>query len=725
MLISPAINIGIGNYGSSCIDSLVKNFIKREDFYLKYVSFHQLNLADGVVTKNTFDYASKRFTDSENSDDSEGIDHDWLLGNFLSDAYNHLINLRQELNSTVNFGAIHINLIFSAYETEHLEILSQTILKIDKLKNQGVFGEVQVKCYAILSDGKALASAREERNIVKTLDTLVAIREDNNILSQIFIFDDKNTRAVSLGIQNNSLAFAITEIIVALLQNEYAMFGALHSKNGVFSVGLGMVYSDELYFKAFFKNRILQSKIFLEKIYQGEKKISTTEYREVVAKSLIPYFDKKIELEEVIGAIKETVAPEKFRNTILCYEFLLLNLLGRHNDLQLIEPIDKEELYSIPDMIYQSLYDQVLTDEDKAKNHLMEVRNHKRKAAEYEARFDDSSDIQSPALEELKDEIDKHEESVEEIVNHYSKTFFRRELSVRSNFPILEKQIRDIESSKTKLTDEFKRKNIFTKLFCSKKHRGSLDKIEEEINNHKILLDQEKQNHEAATKELKADLEELYKTKSDLEEKHRELILAKKDIFNLKIEYQKDFDALPYLDYEFLHNIICPKILAEYEEKHQAQLQGNIQEVLKILYLETKSTKISFQKLLDHKIKLQVDSILDFKMEQYVLNEYVGLDLFKPYHFVEDLERLKQRSYAFYNSTPIYKARSHSLKYFNNSDLDRTEKIKSLLSENYTASIPSFIRSESHHKFALFTIDMVEDLNGIVKYNNHSQRDIH
>ena len=86
---------------------------------------------------------------------------------------------------------------------------------------------------------------------------------------------------------------------------------------------------------------------------------------------------------------------------------------------------------------------------------------------------------------------------------------------------------------------------------------------------------------------------------------------------------------------------------------------------------------------------------------------------------------LNQRSYAFYNSTPIYKARSHSLKYFNNSDFDRTEKVKNLLSENYTASIPSFIRSESHHKFALFTIDMVEDLNGIVKYNNHSQRDIH
>ena len=196
--------------------------------------------------------------------------------------------------------------------------------------------------------------------------------------------------------------------------------------------------------------------------------------------------------------------------------------------------------------------------------------------------------------------------------------------------------------------------------------------------------------------------------------------LGKKDIFNLKTNYQSDNDSMPYLDYEFLHNIICSNILEEYESKHRDQLQFNIQEVLKILYLETNSTKINFRELLDTKIKAQVDSIIDFKMEQYVLNEYAKNELFKPYHFVNDLDRLKQRAFPFFNSTPVYIPKSHKLKYFNNIDRERTAKIKSLLKENYTASIPSFIKSRSHHKFALLSIDMVDDLNGIVKYNNGS-----
>ena len=717
MLISPAINIGIGNYGSSCIESLVKNFIQRERFYLKYVSFHQLDMADGKILKNTFDYGSERFITDQNSDGSDASENDYLLGNFLSDAYNHLINLRQELNSTVNFGAIHINLIFSVYETEHLELLNQTILKIEELVTQGVFGEVQVKCYAILSNGKALASKQEEANIATSLDTLVAIREDHSILSQIFIFDDKNTRAVSLSIQNNSLAFAITEIIVALLQNEYAMLGALHSKNGVFSVGLGMVYFDELYFKAYFKNRILQSKIFLEKIYIGE-------YKLLAKDSLQPYIDKKKELDAVITAVKESTAPDKFKETIRCYEFLLLNLLGRHHEIQLMEPIDKEELYSVPDMIYQELYEQVLTDDEKEEKQLMALRNFKRKTAEFDALTTDSPDDISFELDELKDQLDNHQKSVSELVQHYSKVFWRKDLKVKSNFPILDMQMKAKESSKEKLIDDFRKKNIFSKFFGKGKHKNALDELEARINSYKNLVEVEGENLQLQTDQLKADLEQLYNLNADLEKKYQDLSLGKKDIFNLKDQYQKYMDSMPYLDYEFLHNIICSNILEDYENKHRHQLQVNIQEVLKILYLETDLTKIAFRHLLDTKINAQVDAIIDFKMDQYVLNEYESQELFRPYYFVNDLERLKQRAFPFFNSTPVYFPKSHSLKYFNNSHKERSAKIKSQLNENYTASIPSFIRSKSHHKFALLTIDMVEDLNGVVKYNNHSQRNI-
>src|SRR5690554_1455714 len=101
---------------------------------------------------------------------------------------------------------------------------------INQLRKQGDFGEVRVKCFSILTDGEGVATPVQEENIVRTLDTIVEIRKNYDILSHNFILDDKNTQAVSLKVTNNYHAFALSEIIVALIRNEYAMLGALHNK---------------------------------------------------------------------------------------------------------------------------------------------------------------------------------------------------------------------------------------------------------------------------------------------------------------------------------------------------------------------------------------------------------------------------------------------------------------------------------------------------------------
>lgn len=715
MLISPAINIGIGKYGASCVQQLAANFILREELFLDYLSFHQLELAEEMILPKTYYQDEFRF---ENRDIETTTDNDWLLGNFLSTAYNHLINLKHELSSKINFGAIHINLFFSAFETGHLELLCQTILKIDKLKEQGIFGEVQVKCYSVLSDGRALSTSAQEESIAKTLQKLVEIRKEYNILSHIFIFDDKNTQAISLGIHRQSLPFAMMEIIIALLQNEYRMTGSLHSENRIFAIGMGMVYFDQVYFKSFMKNKILESKIRLENIYEGEKNISTEEYREIVSNYVIPYLKGEKSFEDLIDHIENATTPCDFKNTMRCYEFLLLNLLGKHDDIKLVTPVDKEELYSIQDIIYHKIYEQILSESERAEKKLLDLKEYKKRASKREALEQEGSS----KSEIISQQLIPHENSVNDLIKYYNISQRRREILIKSKINLYKKTIKELETKGQNLIEDFKNKNLFAKWSGKRKYRESKIELEKQIVFNYNLLEEEESSLQTRTSNFQSELEELYKLKARLNSKLSGLLKGKKDIFNLKEEYQKRIDNLPYLDYEYLHNIISKELLLKYEDTHQAELQTNIKEVLRILYDESNNHRINFREELNKNIETQVNDIIDFKMLDYLLNEYDQINLFKPYDFTNDLKRLKQRAFPFFNAVPTYTPNPHFLKYFNDENKGKTERLQQLLKENYTANIPAFIRAKSNNKFGLMTIEMVEDLKDIVKYNNHHQR---
>ncbi|MEO6683256.1 MAG: hypothetical protein ABIN48_10600 [Ginsengibacter sp.] len=715
MSISPAINIGIGSYGANCIEKLADNFVQREQFFLDYLSFHQLIEIDEMIASKTH---KKGIFEPEQLDDQASMDNDWRLGNFLSGAYNHLINLNRSLNSKVNFGAIHINLFFAAYETGHIDLLCKTILKIDELKEQGTFGEVQVKCYSVLSDGKALSTKAQEESIVETLSKLVDIRRRYNVLSHIFIFDDKNTCAVSLGIHRDSLPFAMMEIVIVFLQNEYRMTGSLISENRVFSLGLGMVYFDELFFRAFMKNLILQTKIRLEKIHDGDKMISTIDYREIIDKKIIPYLNKELPFEKLIEAIEKVTAPVNFINTMRCYEFLLLNLLGHHDKIELIEPIDKEELFSIQDIIYQKLYEEVLTETEIEEKTLLDLKEYKKRVSEHDVLVKEDD----PRAEEMKKLLSEHEESVEKLIQQFSVPKRRKVIVVKSKIRLLEKTAKELESEVKKLKEDFENKNIFGRFFGKGRYKKFKAEIKDKIVASDILLNEERKSIQSKSNELQFQLEQLYKLQDTLSNKIKTLLDGKVDIFELKRKYQKELDAIAFLDYEFLHNIISPHILEEYETNHRDTLQHNLKGVLRTLFEESIRSRISFKKLLDNKISDQVNSIIDFKMNKYLLNEYDEMNLLKSYDFVNDLMLLKQRAFPFFNAIPSYTPKPHSLKYFNDADKIRTEKLRELLDGNYTGNIPSFIPVQSDNKFALITIEMVENLNDIVKFNNHFQR---
>lgn len=716
--ISPAINIGIGKYGAICLNNLGANFALRESKYADYVSFHQLNQVDGIISMHNFDFQSESFKELKFSAENIPDLQAWQLHSFISQAYNNLISLTNRLHLNVNFNSIHINLIFGAFETEHLELVKETILLIDKLRRQGDFGQVKVKCFSILSDGNGVPTPIQEENIVQTLDAIVEIRNNYNILSHNFILDDKNTHAVALNAKNNYLAFAISEIIVALIRNEYKMLGSLPNRIGTVSIGIGMVYFDIHYFTAFVKNRILKSKIEIEKLDGKKSKISISEYTSLVQEVLLPYVEGKEEVDFVIKNIQDVVVPEDFENTLGCYEFLLANILGEYDRVPLVEPIEANELYSINDLIYHLLYHQVIPDNTKKDKGLLSLKDYKNNRTEYNAKLRDKIDASDFEMLEEHQVLVKHNEEVEKLINYYANPTWRKRIMPIHSAESLVKEIEQAKSVQNKEKEKFNKKGFIRRFFGRRKYAEQKKASEELIKN----LENEKATCSGIKIKLESDLDKLYELKKKIKSLLNKLDIGIKDIHSMSKVYQKKMDSLPYLDFEFIQNIISAEKLAAYEAKHKEELQSNIKETLKILFTETIKKEKSFINLIDKKISQSTNSIINFKMTHHLLNEYDQMDLLKPFDFHSDIKKLKHSSLPFFNAIPTYSYQSHYLKYYDDSDRVRTIDLDVLLKENYSGSLPTTIHAANPDKFALITVEVVEDLKSIVKYNNHYMR---
>lgn len=719
-MISPAINIGIGQFGSLSLDDLTKNFVLRESQYIEYVSFHQLNSVDGKIHMSNFNFSSEEFEKIQlAADGSNQNGENWELKSFISNAYNFLINIDRGLNLNVNFNSIHINLIFAAFEIEHLELLKETILLIDSLKFSGDMGQVSLKCFSILSDENGISTPLQNENIVKTLDVLVEIRKKNNILSHIFILDDKNTQTVSLNINNNYLNFAISEMIVALMRNQYAILENLPSNPiGVFSFGFGMVYFDIHYFIAYFKNKILESKIGTEQIRTRVRDISVSEYNEIVNNTFIPYAEERLDTDSLINNIQKVIDPEYYNHNLGSYEFLLISLLGKHSKISLTKSLEEDEIYSIDDMIYSKLYRYILTDKEKTEEGFLDLKYYKQIVAEYQARIKDGGVLQDDSEnQQLKEKIEKHKTAVSEIIQYFSHNSRRKTAKLNDSIGNLAKQIIQAKDDLKEVKDNFNNKGKLIQFFSRTRYEKQKENAENRISD--LVKSQEVNLHEEIIK-IKAILDQLYAFKSELQKTFDILNNGITGMFFLKSRYHDEIQKLPYLDYAFLHNVISAEKLANYEKTHRTELQTEIKDILKILYSEAENSTDFISKL-DEKIERQTRSIIDFKMLNYLLNEYDDMNLLKKFDFVNDLVRLKQRSLPFFNAIPTYNHQSHHLKYFDNRDQQRTGHVQDLLKQNDPSGIPSFIHSESPDKFALLTVEVIYELKSIVKYNNHFQ----
>lgn len=109
-------------------------------------------------------------------------------------------------------------------------------------------------------------------------------------------------------------------------------------------------------------------------------------------------------------------------------------------------------------------------------------------------------------------------------------------------------------------------------------------------------------------------------------------------------------------------------------------------------------------------------------MIDYLFGKYDELNLFRKFDFDTDINALKQRVFAFVNVIPTYSHQSHSLKSIKHINENSKNALAKKLEGNFSAGIPAYIPMRSNDKFIFYTIERIDSLRDIVKYNNHFGR---
>ena len=105
---------------------------------------------------------------------------------------------------------------------------------------------------------------------------------------------------------------------------------------------------------------------------------------------------------------------------------------------------------------------------------------------------------------------------------------------------------------------------------------------------------------------------------------------------------------------------------------------------------------------------------IDFKMSEYVLNGYSTCEFLKHWN-ISQIDGLKHSSVPFINIASGSDLNTLFLSAYN--DRHRKGDIVAAMDSNYPGTPPSNINIDENNKFILFSIEVINDLKNIVKYN--------
>jgi len=697
MPISPSINIGVGDLGSFCVRGIKDHIFLREENMIYYMSFQK-------VIKNE---ESLCIEVADNEGNFKKIDDENDVNNIIQNSYNDLIRLINQTELNPNFFSIHFNFYLSAYDKDHYELLFEFIKKIDAFSKKGVFQSVEIKCFLILSNGNGLINESENKLIHSCLDQYCELKSELNVVTLAFIIDDRNTQAVYLGNNYEYLPFALAEIILALMCQQSGMLNNLNDKLGIYAIGLGMLYFDKKYFKAFMRNEILKTKI-------DEEQINIKRDDEFYAKKKYIQFSKDILNKYCIGTINGIDLLKeveellvKDNRTLGDYKFILDKILHRSN-----ESNNNIGLYNLEDAIYATLFYKFLTKAEIEEKGLISFEELKQLQTEI-SKLKTDQVVNKHLLQKNQEKIDAHFNAKSELLNKY--------IEIESRDELIEK----IEEQKTGINEEFQKAESNNNSFREEYNNSSAIKrwfFKNRYSKHTRNFESNKKEYEERVAKLEIqkeninDIGKLFDLLGRLEKQYNQIEKAIESLRNLKCELETELEHFSFIKWVYIQNIISDKLLQKYELDHRNELQEGIENAL--LIIDNHDNVADFTRTIMSGIFNNVEEIIDFKIVEYMLGRYDKRELFRKIDFDRMIEKLKLSEYPFFNAAPGYTGVSHHLQYFND---ENPQELKQLfnqsLSRNYNGPMPYFIKSDSRNKFALMTIYVIQELSQIVKYN--------
>ncbi len=728
MLVNPSINIAIGNYGKSCNDSFHKHFLEREKDLKNYASFYNLEQED-----NSLKYFSENeIKDSitlnveENPDDHFSADDtQFFLKNFVNSIYNNQINLLDQLNTQVNFKIVNVNIIFSSFENLNAELAGNLIKNIKELSDEGMISHVVIKAFIILSKNGDLLNKQEEIVTYTNLEKLKVIQKDNNsIFSNIIFIDDKNTSAVFLDINPTSIGFVLNEFITYLMTNHYNMLGNLMDSEFI-SIGIGMLYFDEIYFQKFFRSKIIDAKIVQEQLDPAEHLITTSHYKNIRDQYFNPVVVNKgtVDISSLINACKNLELHENC--TLKSYKFLLSHLTGDFKAVPLKEPLLHIDKISIYDTLYQLI-----------KNSFpgldgVDILEHKKLLDEIDTintKLRDHKNENEEGL--LNDIIAEIENNLTEkkIIETTQKLQIKTTLNEfkRKDQPTLKRQIdthnvasiEELQKRRVDLTTGFNKKFFFIKWFIQGDHNRKLAAIDDDI----IRVESVRKDTQQAFENLSSSVQDLYIVIEELELKYKNLNKAIEGIFKLQKTYNSEYENSELFDYLFINHVIDKGILNNYFKNHTAALLTNLKDTIGQLISAQPFSRTKYGSYLTDRINETIDEIIDFKMVHYLLNKYDDLNLLKKANPQKNVTNLVKISVPFFNADNAFITNnSHRLILHKDHNHIDTHNLKENLKQVF-AVVPQQIRTLNPNKFSLVKIDVIPDFTSLVKYNMGKKR---
>lgn len=243
-MVTPSINIGIGNKGSQLVKNIEQHFKTHEFDLSKAILSSSITVKD---KKHCFEHIKDGFIVQSDIDSVKS----W----FNSVLYPEINNLADVANGFVDSLSI-VNIVVQIEEDHNYNILKELLAAIKTLTQNGYVGVVGVRLFTIIQPLQE-NNLQSQDKIAQQLSSLEEVStEFESILSDVYYIDNQNIDAVHLRLDSKWLGFALAEFFVLGMIGPTSM--ARTGKNK--TLGLGVIHFNEGLFCEIIRNKILEYK---------------------------------------------------------------------------------------------------------------------------------------------------------------------------------------------------------------------------------------------------------------------------------------------------------------------------------------------------------------------------------------------------------------------------------------------------------------------------------